>query len=143
MVFTEMTCPPLPAFFLGIAAAALAWHLNKALGRTAVSLPAYLPPLVEESAKTIPAVLLSTDIFYTHFFFGAVEGVWEMLAGGRAGVLPGLTALTGHAAFGAAAAYAYQLDGALLPALAAGYLLHAAWNCAVLKYLTAGKEGDG
>lgn len=128
---------------MGLFAAALAWQLNKLLVRLPANKLILLTPLVEETAKTLFAVLLSVDIFFTHFFFGVVEGVWEMFTARRNGFYAGLSALASHSIFGTITVFVYDLYGALIPALGAGYLAHAAWNYAILEYFPARKSGAG
>ena len=70
----------LKSVLLGLFAAGLAWQLNKFLGRLPGAAPARLAPLVEEAAKTVPAVLFVADIFFTHFVFGLAEGAWELVS---------------------------------------------------------------
>lgn len=143
MAFTHIAYPGLLPFLLGLFAAALAWQFNKALGRLPVRKLILLTPLVEEAAKTLLAVYFAANIFFTHFFFGAVEGSWEMFSVRRNGFYAGLSALASHSVFGAITVLVHELYGALLPALAAGYLVHAAWNYAVLEYFPARKSGAG
>jgi len=128
---------------LGLFAAALAWQLNKLLVRFPAGRLILLTPLVEETAKTLAAVFLTVDIFFTHFFFGAVEGAWEMFSARRNGFYAGLSALASHSIFGTITIFVYDLYGALIPALGAGYLAHAAWNYAILEYFPARKSGTG
>lgn len=128
---------------MGVLAAILAWQFNRIIGSRPVWKQAYLAPLTEEAVKTLPAALLSADIFFTHFFFGAVEGIWEMSTNRRNGFYAGLSSLASHSIFGYITFFAYDLFGSLAPALAAGYLAHAVWNYAVLEYFPARKSGTG
>jgi len=121
------------SLFLGLSAAALAWQLNKAPVFWVPRGRVILAPLAEEFAKTLPAVVLGADIFMTHFFFGVVEGAWEFISGYRSGIYTGLAAVASHAIFGYLTFFVYVRTG-LVPALAAGYLAHAAWNYAVVKF---------
>lgn len=95
-------------------------------------MPIYLAPLVEEVAKTVPAVLFSVDIFFTHLFFGVVEGAWELVSSRRNGFYAGLSAVAGHSVFGFITVFVLQAYGALALALAAAYLAHAAWNHVIM-----------
>ena len=132
----DLPVDTLRPLLLGVLAAALAWQANKILGRAPVKIRSALSPLAEEAAKTLPAALLSANIFFTHFFFGAVEGGWEMLSGRRNGFYAGLSALASHSVFGALTLLVYDLQGSLLASLAAGFLAHAAWNYAVVEFLS-------
>ncbi len=95
-------------------------------------MPVHLAPLVEEVAKTAPAVLFSVDIFFTHLFFGVVEGAWELISGRRNGFYAGLSAVASHSVFGFITVFVLQAYGALALALAVAYLVHAAWNHVVM-----------
>lgn len=126
------------SFLTGVLAAALVWQLNKVITFLLPSRPVLLAPLGEEVVKTLLAVLLGANIFLAHFFFGAVEGVWEMFSVRRGGFYTGLSALASHSIFGYITVFVYETWGILLLALAAGYLAHVAWNYAVLKYFARG-----
>ncbi|KUK81330.1 MAG: putative membrane protein [Pelotomaculum thermopropionicum] len=121
------------SLFLGLAAAALAWQLNKTAVFWVPRGRVVLAPLAEESAKTLPAVILGADIFLTHLFFGVVEGIWEFISVSRGGIYAALAAVGGHSIFGALTFLVFMQAGTA-PALVAGYLAHAAWNGAVLKF---------
>jgi len=122
----------------GLLAAAAAWQWNRGfahlseVGQCTCPLVSLLAPLGEEAAKTLLAMLLGADIFLSHFFFGAVEGIWEVFSVRRGGFYAGLAALAGHSVFGYLTVFALEWYGALLPALAAGYLAHTVWNFTVL-----------
>lgn len=114
-------------------AAALAWEVNKFSGQWAGTRLIYLVPLVEEVSKTAPAVLFGGDILLTHLSFGAVEGIWEYF-NRRNGFYAGLAALASHSVFGFITLSVYRVY-AMLPALAAGFLAHTAWNYLVMRYM--------
>lgn len=128
MIVVEIPYPPLPSFFIGVVAAALAWHLNKLVAYLPARGILLVPPFIEEVVKTTPAVILETNIIFTHFFFGAVEGLYEAIGADGGLYLKGVSALLSHTAFGAVTALVYIRYGTLVPALAAGYLAHATWN---------------
>lgn len=140
MTVVEIPYPPLPSFFIGVVAAALAWHLNKLVAYLPARGMLLLPPFIEEVVKTTPAVVLETNIIFTHFFFGAVEGLYEAFTAGGGGYLKGVSALFSHTAFGTVTALVYMRYGALVPALAAGYLAHATWNCFI--FIISGPETE-
>ncbi|OPX89613.1 hypothetical protein [Pelotomaculum sp. PtaB.Bin117] len=112
-------------------AAGLAWQLNRCRAYLPGLNMVYYTPLVEEFAKTVPAVLIGASLFFTHVFFGVVETVWELFSRRRNGLYAGLAALAGHSIYGFITAMAYERYGAVAPALFAGYLAHAAWNFTV------------
>lgn len=128
---------------MGLLAAGLAWRLNRALGRMPAGRLVWLTPMVEEPAKTLPAVFFGADVFFTHFFFGAVEGTWELFSARRNGSYAGLSALVSHSIFGAATVFVYNFYGYPALALVAGYLTHAAWNYMVVEYFPARKSRAG
>lgn len=143
IAFYDITCSWPGAFLVGLLAAGLAWRLNTALSRMPAGRLVWLAPMVEETAKTLPAVFFGADIFFTHFFFGAAEGAWELFSDRRNGFYAGLSALVSHSIFGAATVFVYNLYGYPALALGTGYLAHAAWNYMVVEYLPARKSRAG
>ncbi|OPX88675.1 MAG: hypothetical protein A4E53_01856 [Pelotomaculum sp. PtaB.Bin104] len=109
-------------------AAVMAWQLNRLLEYLPERFLFILAPLQEEAVKTIPAIYMGAAIFFTHMFFGAAEGLWEILSHRRNGLYAGLAALASHSTFGSIAALTYTLVDAVLPAILAGYLVHLSWN---------------
>ncbi|AEG58479.1 hypothetical protein [Desulforamulus ruminis] len=113
-------------------AAGLAWLANglilPAAGNRGIAL---LTPLVEETVKTLTAVILETSILWTHVFFGLLEALVEIIRRGVAGLAPGCAALAAHSLFGLLTVWIYGQFG-LVPSLALAYLAHAAWNGVVV-----------
>ncbi|BAF58295.1 MAG: hypothetical protein HPY89_09780 [Pelotomaculum sp.] len=130
----------LMSLVLAVPAAVLAWLANCLLGGLPLKKKVIVASFVEEALKTLPAAFFSASIFLTHLFFGAAEGIWEILAGRRNGFYAGLSALASHSLFGCITLFACDFYG-VVPALAAGYLAHALWNYAVLEYLPARRDG--
>ncbi len=122
------------SLFTGVLAAVLVWQLNKVITSLIPERRVLLSPLGEEAVKTLLAVLFGANIFLAHFFFGAVEGVWEMFSVRRGGFYAGLSALASHSIFGYITVFVYETWGVLLLALEAGYLVHVTWNYVILKY---------
>lgn len=122
-------------------ASVLAWQFNRITGAGTVKKQVYLAPLAEEAVKTLPAAFLTADIILTHFFFGAVEGTWEIATKGRNSFYSGLSSVASHSIFGYLTFFAFNLSGSLVTALAGGYFAHALWNYAVLEYFPARKGG--
>lgn len=126
--------PSLPlSLLLGVAAAALAWQVNKLAGRLLGGRWVYLAPLVEETSKTTAAILFGGDILLTHLAFGAVEGFWEYFS--RSNGYAGFAAVASHTFFGFITVSGYRFFGTLTPALVGGCLSHITWNYLVMKYL--------
>jgi len=125
---------------VALSAAALVWQLNRALACLPSVYRVYLAPLQEEVAKTLPAVFLGAPLFFTHMLFGAIEAAWELLYQRRNSLYAGLAALLSHTVFGFVTASIYTPYEAVLPALAAGYLTHAAWNYTVEVLVNRGRK---
>ncbi|HOV79162.1 MAG TPA: hypothetical protein PK728_03580 [Bacillota bacterium] len=137
----QLAYSKLPPFFLGGLAAFFAWHVNRMIGSRPPARQVYIAPLAEEALKTLPAVFFSVDIFFTHFFFGAAEGIWETIAVRRNGFYAGLSSLASHSVFGCLTFLTYNFFGNPVTALAAGCLAHTAWNFTVLEFFPARKSG--
>ena len=70
---------------------------------------------------------------WTHLGFGLVEGLLEIKRRGTRGIAPGWLALVAHSLLGLLTWNIYRWQGLWL-ALAAAYLVHAAWNMVVVHY---------
>ncbi|GAB6159242.1 hypothetical protein JCM39194_24420 [Desulfotomaculum varum] len=113
-------------------AAGTAWLLN---GRVVAHLGdrglGWITPLIEETAKTLWAVILGAPILWTHIGFGVIEALVEVRRRGAGGITAGGAALTAHGLFGFITAMISNIIG-LGPAVALAYLAHTAWNLAVI-----------
>ncbi|MFZ5945275.1 MAG: hypothetical protein ACOYVD_14315 [Bacillota bacterium] len=122
------------AFFLaGTSAAFFAWFLNRIIvrrwGDAAIIVPV---PIIEETLKTVGAVLFSTSIFYTHLVFGIIEGIWDIKVNIK-GLLPGIMSLLTHSFFGLVTTYFHQLTGYISMAILVSIICHIGWNSFIIR----------
>jgi len=115
--------------FAGIAAACLAWPLNRTVvglyGRPAII---FLAPVIEEAVKTGAGYYLAASLLPVHILFGCVEAVYESLTRRHARLTVALSSVAGHSLFGLSTVLARQATGSLFLGLGVAILLHMLWN---------------
>lgn len=125
---------PLNYIAAPLLAAAMSWLINgwiiNSIGGRGI---AFLTPLVEETAKTLGAVVLKTSLVYTHIGFGLVEALVEIKRRGVRGLWAAGVAVVAHGLFGLLTARVYAGSN-LLVALFVTYLVHTAWNWFIIYY---------
>ena len=89
-----------------------------------------LSPVVEETVKTVSAVLLGASIFYTHLLFGCIEAVGDLHYSRKLGLPAACLSIGGHAVFGLATQLLYRWVN-LFYAVGVGLTLHLLWNCTI------------
>ena len=119
-------------YLLAVLAAAFSFAANRLFfekweAQTIVA----LSPVVEESAKTLPAYYLNSDILIIHLLFGVIEGALDFWRSGKSGALPGLLSVAGHSAFGALTMLLFNLTANIIMAFSGAVIAHIAWNAAV------------
>lgn len=122
------------AYVIAVLMASLSFLLNRAalkyLGLQAVIT---LSPALEEAAKTLLAYYLGADIIVTHFVFGALEAAYDWRTSRRHGVAAAFLSIAGHGLFGLATVAVLALTGSVALGMAAGIILHLAWNVTVIR----------
>lgn len=114
------------------AAVTVAWFVNglirPSMGNRGI---VFLTPLVEETAKTLGAIILGVPLLWTHVGFGTAEGLLELKRRGTRGIVAGWSALAAHSLFGWLTAWVYTRKG-LLVAILFAYLIHVLWNMLII-----------
>lgn len=95
-------------------------------------------PITEEAAKTLFAYYLGAAIFDVHLIFGVIEAVYDWYQDGGRNLTAPLLSITGHSLFGAVTAGILYVSGLVWLGLAAGILVHLAYNVTVVR-LVSGK----
>ncbi|SDJ83214.1 hypothetical protein [Natronincola ferrireducens] len=121
----------------GILSAILAYLCNKVIlksfrdeGLT------ILVPLLEEMAKTTFALLLKTNMIGTHFIFGCIEGIYDIITSSkRIGKWAAVASILSHSFFGMVTYLTYTRTKQALIAIILSWILHSGWNWYVVKKL--------
>lgn len=114
----------------GIIAAIFSYIFNKLalkkVGNIGINI---IVPFIEEGSKTAMAFILDTNIIATHFVFGFIEGVYDIINSSEyIGKWAALASLISHSVFGVAVYLTAKAGYPIyLGALIAG-LLHSGWN---------------
>lgn len=113
----------------GLAAAAVAWFINRYLvshgGDKAVI---WLVPPLEEILKTGSALLIGAAIPLVHAVFGLLEAIHDYLASSRWGFWAGISSIVTHFLLGLGTVFFYRLLSSWFWAIFAAMLLHILWN---------------
>ena len=112
----------------GLVSASITWCINYLLFRLTREKAVLLSPIVEETAKTVSAVMLGASILYTHLVFGCIEAVWDLRNSRKLGLPAAWLSVGGHAVFGLASQILYLWRENILHALGAGLTIHLLWN---------------
>lgn len=119
----------------GSIAAMLSWFFNKLVLRTSVTtVIIFLVPLIEETSKSLLAVLFLSPIVITHLLFGMIEAVYDLI-NGKNGFLAGMVSILGHSFFGYITYTTLLYSRSIIVAILGGYLIHMLWNLFVMKYI--------
>lgn len=99
----------------------------------------YLVPVVEETCKTLSAVWLGAPVLFVHLFFGAAEGLFDLLTVDPGGWLPALSSLITHGMLGTLTTWGIHKEG--LPfGLLTGIVAHVIWNNLIIRLVTARRK---
>ena len=120
---------------LALFALVLSWLVNKfmleRMGEYAIY---YGAPVIEEILKSVPAYLLNRPIFYTHFWFGMGEALYDFCTGRReSGRWAALLSIMSHSFFGGAVYLFVKLIDNIVIALIVSITLHMGWNYGIMR----------
>lgn len=124
-------------YMIAVLMAGLSFLLNRLLLRylglvTIIS----AGPVVEEAAKTLFAYYLGADIIMVHVTFGIIEAGYDWYSKNSNQFWPPLLSIAGHSLFGAGTVAVFLRTGSLWLGLAAGVMLHLAYNLIVVRLAT-------
>ncbi|SMD04306.1 hypothetical protein [Sporomusa malonica] len=127
------------AYVIAALMAGLSFLLNKLFLRyigpiTVIS----LGPITEEAAKTLFAYYLGAGIIDVHMVFGVIEATYDWHQDGGKNLTAPLLSIAGHSLFGAVTAGILFVTGRVWLGLAAGIIVHLAYNVTVVR-LVSGK----
>lgn len=96
-----------------------------------------LIPIVEESLKSLAAVLLGASLISSHLIFGAVEASCE-IAGAKSfkGAVGGLSSFAAHGFLGLVTTAGFELTNSLTLGIGAAAVLHSLWNRVITRTYT-------
>ncbi|WP_026477289.1 hypothetical protein [Alkaliphilus transvaalensis] len=124
--------------FSGIIAAIFAYLCNKLILKRfgGISLVAFVP-FIEEFSKTFAAIaLLQTNLVATHFVFGCIEGIYDMVTSSKKiGNLAAIASVASHSLFGFVTYFSYAKTNSIIIGILIAWLCHSTWNWYITKYL--------
>lgn len=121
----------------GIIAALISYIFNKLVLKKIGNIGIIIVvPFIEESSKTIFAIILKTGIIAVHFVFGIIEGIYDIINSSKSiGKWAALVSLISHGVFGAATYFITKAGISVYWGIAFAWLLHSGWNWYITKYL--------
>ena len=121
----------------GIFSAAFAYLCNKVVLRSFQDEGlTILVPLLEEMAKTTFALLLKTNILGTHFIFGCIEGIYDIITSSKKiGKWAAVASIVSHSFFGIITNLVYFKTNLSILAIIVAWIFHSGWNWYVVKKL--------
>jgi len=108
------------------------WVLNKLedIGVIAVV------PFIEEAAKTGSSIIIGTSIIGTHFVFGIIEGIYDIVTSSkRIGKWAALASIISHSIFGFVTYLTINTGYSIYWGILLAWLIHSSWNFYIIKYL--------
>lgn len=93
-------------------------------------------PFIEEFTKTMSSVMISTSILGTHFVFGVIEGIYDIVTSNKQiGKWAALASIISHTTFGLATYLTIQFGYSIYWGIFLSWLIHSTWNWYITKYL--------
>lgn len=119
----------------GILSAAFAYVFNKIILKYSHDKGLILwIPLLEEGAKTIFAFLLKGNIVGTHFVFGCVEGIYDIInSSKKIGKWAAVASILSHSFFGMITCLTYLKTNTIILSIIVSWIFHSGWNWYVVK----------
>ena len=119
----------------GIIAALFSYIFNKLvlkkLGNIGIIIAV---PLIEESSKTIFAIILNTGLIAAHLVFGIIEGIYDIInSSENTGKWAALVSLASHSIFGIATHLTIKAGYPVYWGISLAWLLHSGWNWYIIK----------
>lgn len=99
-----------------------------------------LGPILEETAKTLPAYFLHVDILLVHTVFGLLEAGYDFRQSERHKLSAAFVSIAGHYLFGWVSIAFLELTGTVWSGLAGGCVVHLAWNVFAVNFFPV-REG--
>lgn len=91
-------------------------------------------PLLEEMAKTTFAIFLKTNIIGTHFIFGCIEGIYDVMTSSKKiGKWAAVASIVSHSFFGIVTHLTYAKTNYSMIAIIVAWIFHSGWNWYVVK----------
>ncbi len=85
-------------------------------------------PLAEEGIKTLVAVYFHAALVGTHFVFGVVEGMYDLLRPTKTGCWSALLSIIGHTLFGVVTWLLLKYGWPVYLAIMLSAFMHSMWN---------------
>ncbi|GAB4268290.1 hypothetical protein [Thermincola ferriacetica] len=118
-----------------VASAAVSWLGNKILTRLwKTEGIMFITPLLEETAKTLSAVLLQQSVVLVHGAFGVIEAGYDLTIKKQTSPIAALVSLLGHLFYGIITLLGFMKWGTW-PGIMLAYAAHTFWNVFILKAL--------
>ncbi|MGI6703928.1 MAG: hypothetical protein ACOX42_07965 [Clostridia bacterium] len=92
-------------------------------------------PVMEETLKTLAAVVFGAGIVPTHLVFGMVEALYDLYSSPAAySTIAAALSIASHMLFGTATWFILRYSGSVVLAVLAASVLHSLWNRIMTAY---------
>ena len=121
----------------GILAALISYICNKIVLKKQGNIGIIvIVPFIEEFTKTMSSVMISTSILGTHFVFGVIEGIYDIITSSKKiGKWAALASIISHTIFGLATHLTIQSGYSIYWGIFLSWLIHSTWNWYITKKL--------
>lgn len=108
------------------------WALNKLKNKGLT----IVVPIIEETFKTMSAIIIRTNIVGTHFMFGIIEGIYDIVnSSKKIGKWAALASIISHSFFGLITQLTINVGYSIYWGIFISWLIHSAWNWYITKYI--------
>lgn len=123
--------------FAGMIAALFSYICNKwvlrGLGDIAIVV---VVPFIEETLKTASSIIIGTSIIGTHFIFGLIEGIYDIVNSSKSiGKWAALASIISHSIFGLVTYLTIKAGYSVYWGIFLSWLIHSTWNWYITKYV--------
>lgn len=93
-------------------------------------------PIIEESTKTMSAIIIGTSIVGTHFIFGIIEGIYDIVnSPKKIGKWAALASILSHSFFGLITQLTINIGYPIYWGIFLSWLIHSTWNWYITKHI--------
>ncbi len=93
-------------------------------------------PIIEESTKTMAAIIIGTSIVGTHFIFGIIEGIYDIVnSPKKIGKWAALASILSHSFFGLITELTINIGYPIYWGIFLAWLIHSTWNWYITKHI--------
>lgn len=123
--------------FAGMIAALFSYICNKWVLKISGDIAiVVVVPFIEETLKTVSSIIIGTSIIGTHFIFGLIEGIYDIVNSSKSiGKWAALASIISHSIFGLVTHLTIKAGYPFYWGIFLAWLIHSTWNWYITKYV--------